>query len=276
MIKKILLGLLALFLIFLVYVAVTVGPDLKAFFTYSRVDLNEDLTVLLGYGGNTVVWSDSAAGEILIVDTKIFGGAGKLKDHVDRIAADPDIVIVNTHLHPDHTGGNTRFPGATILAGSTGENVPHEGGRIIRIRPGEQHKVAVGSDTAFVRNVGSGHAAENLVVYIPKHGLLIAGDLLFHRIHPALFDKEGTDIDGWIQALDTLAEWPAKTVVPGHGAIAGPDAILEAKEYFVSIRDAIGDPEKLKALEKRYADYKNVPLSTSFQNTVKFMRKNAD
>ncbi|NQT26378.1 MBL fold metallo-hydrolase [candidate division KSB1 bacterium] len=274
MIKKILFGILGLIIVLILYITITAGPDIKNFFTYTSTDLDDNLTVLLGYGGNTVVLSDPDGKEVLIVDTKVFGGAKKLKSHVEALGTNLDVFIVNTHPHFDHTGGNKLFPGATILTGEKDEMIPNESAKIILVKQGEEYPVVIGADTAFVRNVGRAHTYNSLVVYLPKQQLLATGDIIFHHIHPALFREEGTDIDSWINAFNTLAEWQIKTVVPGHGKIADKNAIGDAKEYFVSIRKGLDNPQKLEELKQRYADYGNVPLATSFKNTVKFMKEN--
>ncbi len=147
MIKKILLGLLGLLFVFILYFVITIGPEFKAFFTMTRADLDDNLTVLLGYGGNTTILNDPAENKVLIVDTKVFGGAKKVKAYVNALGTDPEIIIVNTHLHQDHTGGNKRFPGATILTAEKEERIPNESAKIIRIKQGEEYPVVIGADT---------------------------------------------------------------------------------------------------------------------------------
>ena len=45
------------------------------------------------------------------------------------------------------------------------------------------------------------------------------------------------------------------------------------KDYFVSIGDAIGKPEKQAELKKKYKDYFSLPGIFSFRNTTKFIEK---
>ena len=168
MLKKILFSLLGLILVFILFVIITVGPEFRDFLSLSRVDLNENLTVLLGYGGNSVVLHNEKDNQVLIVDTKLWGGAKKLKKVVDDLGEDREVVIVNTHSHLDHVGGNKQFPGATIITGDTDHPVPNESAKIIHLKQGDQRLVVIGSDTAYIRNVGSAHTRNDVVVYKTK------------------------------------------------------------------------------------------------------------
>jgi hypothetical protein len=64
--------------------------------------------------------------------------------------------------------------------------------------------------------------------------------------------------------------WVAK-LVPGHGQVGDSSALGAMRGYFVSIRDAIGDKEKLAALKQKYADYGSVPMMSGFEKTVAFI-----
>jgi 2-oxo-4-hydroxy-4-carboxy--5-ureidoimidazoline (OHCU) decarboxylase len=45
------------------------------------------------------------------------------------------------------------------------------------------------------------------------------------------------------------------------------------KDYFVSIGDAIGKPEKQAQLKKKYENYFSLPFIFSFRNTTEFIEK---
>ena len=45
------------------------------------------------------------------------------------------------------------------------------------------------------------------------------------------------------------------------------------KEYFTSIRDAVGNREKLDALKEKYKNYKGMPIMMNFDATASFIRK---
>ena len=43
------------------------------------------------------------------------------------------------------------------------------------------------------------------------------------------------------------------------------------KDYFVSIGDSIGNPEKQTVLKKKYKDYFSIPFMSGFDKTLKYI-----
>src|SRR5512134_3745299 len=62
------------------------------------------LNVVLGAGGNVVVWSGPEG--VLLLDSGLASRATELFETVARIAPGELRFVVNTHGHADHTGGN--------------------------------------------------------------------------------------------------------------------------------------------------------------------------
>ena len=68
--------------------------------------------------------------------------------------------------------------------------------------------------------VGPAHTTNDVVAWIPERGVLFAGDLVFNGGTP--FCLMGS-IAGCLEAIDTLRGLGARTVVSGHGGVAGPE-----------------------------------------------------
>ena len=121
------------------------------------------------------------------------------------------------------------------------------------MKPGEELVIPFGDETVIVRNMGRAHTTNDTVVFLKNRRLLVTGDLVFVDMHPALIRRSGTSVGEWVRVLDDLyARFDAKTLVPGHGPVSDRTAIPAMKEYFVSIRDALGSPEKMDALKEKY------------------------
>ncbi len=188
------------------------------------------------------------------------------------------LIVVNTHLHSDHTGGNRLFPEAYVVAGAyTREQwtkaVPRAKYPDRTLLPGEEITFPVGAERVRVRNLGRGHTHDDVVVYLENHKLLLTGDLVFRNSHPFLLTRDGCRVDSWMRALheaDSLFS-EVRTLVAGHGALADQSALQEMRDYFVSAREAAGDAEKVAALKQKYRDRLSIPGVTGMEKTVTFV-----
>jgi glyoxylase-like metal-dependent hydrolase (beta-lactamase superfamily II) len=88
-----------------------------------------------------------------------------------------------------------------------------------------------------VLKVLSGHTASDVIAVLPDDRIVFAGDLLFVNRHPFLGDSPGSG--SLLAALDALqAEAPAR-YVPGHGDVAGAEAIASMRDYVLTLRDLV-------------------------------------
>lgn len=271
-----------LFIVFLlIVIIVAVGgfyfwKIYQQFAYVETVQLDPQLTVYLGGGSNSIVLTSEDGSKALIVDTKMRRAAKELRD---TVKAD-DITIVNTHAHFDHVGGNALYPSAKIISGAyTEEQWDNDSRKKSRypdlaLKPGEEKVLKIGSETVRIRNMGRAHTWNDVIVYCEKRKLLFTGDLVFLDMHPAVYAKSGTSIASWVGVLNSLSnKYKIKTLIPGHGKISDQNALALMKDYFVSIGDAIGKPEKQAELKKKYKDYFSLPGIFSFRNTTKFIEK---
>ena len=272
--KKFLLILLAALVLFVIYLGVTYGPMLKKFLAYSVEKVDENMTICWGYGGNSVILKSDDGQKILIVDTKMGGGAKRLEKIVTAMAPDAEVTIANTHFHSDHAGGNKRFPDAQIIAGAyeadqwmkrSGMNRMPD----VTLPAGEEHILEIGNEIVRIQNVGRGHSWHDIVVYFQNRKLLVTGDLFFHTWHPVFIEVDGGDMVSWMRDLDYLLEtYEISTVVPGHGPKTDRQGLEFFLDYFVSIRDAIGDETRLAELKAKYKDWLIMPGMSGFDKTV--------
>jgi cyclase len=250
-------------------------PFYRMFMTYETVRIDPQLTVYLGGGGNSIVLTSEDGSKALIVDTKMFGNAKKMKETIKA----GDITIVNTHFHSDHAGGNDLYPAAKIIAGAYNrEQWESAMGKSrypdITVKPGEEKILKIGTETVHVRNMGRAHTWNDVVVYCENRKLLVTGDIVFLKIHPVLRESDGSSVKSWIGVLDDLMKrYTVKILVPGHGKISGQQELPEMKDYFTSVRDAAGDPVKLKALEVKDKDYFHLPFMSGLDRTAAFIER---
>jgi cyclase len=173
---------------------------------------------------------------------------------IRRVTPAPVRTLVNTHHHPDHTAGNGLFEGATIVA--------HDNAREEMRTLGLPHNIGVWSDVDYgdlrlalpfltfpdrltlwtdelrcdlLFAGGPAHTTNDVVAWIPDLSVLFAGDLLFNGGTPFLLSGS---VLGSIDVLEQFVRpLGARTIVPGHGPVAGPELIDEVLGYLRFVRD---------------------------------------
>jgi len=242
---------------------------------------DKDLTIFIGGGGNSLILKNEKNDKILIADTKMMGSAKKMKKHIDNIGGSPEIVIINTHNHIDHIGGNDLYPESTLITGDLSDGPGSEvKDKIkkpdIKLKPGDEYKLTIGREVVIVKNMGQAHTFNDLIVYLTNRKILITGDIVFLGRHPVIMESGGSDADKWIGVLNTLLrDYPAATIVPGHGDISDKSALITIKEYFEDIKGAAGDEKRISDLRKKYKKLRSMPFISGFMKTLTHFQKKA-
>jgi hydroxyacylglutathione hydrolase len=184
---------------------------------------------------------DEPSGRTACVDTP---DAQAILHELDRLGWSLD-VILNTHWHPDHAGGNATVKAATgalIVAPAEVEKLS----AIDRV-VSDGDVVALGETHFAVLDVG-GHTAGHIAYYSARQQTLFVGDTLFTMGCGRLF--EGTPAQMWA-SLQRLAALPADTVV-----YCAHEYTLANARFAVSVDDApevAARAEQLRLMRERGA-----------------------
>ncbi|MDI1355588.1 MAG: MBL fold metallo-hydrolase [bacterium] len=236
------------------------------------IQLDPNITVVTGGGGNSgIIVSDSL---VVVIDTKMDESSNLLYENVKELAGKRPILVINTHWHPDHVGGNKLYKGATILAGDYGkeawikeageESLPTTWLKGSRTIP-------MGDDTlsvfAFPKTI---HSPADVMVYLRRHKVLFAGDVILNKQAPVLFGGA----DAYVAIMEELSKnLEIKTIVPGHGHIGGSELIPKFEQFFSDMKVAAEDPSKEDELVAKYDDWNQLPFFMSPGATVRYYRK---
>ncbi len=86
--------------------------------------------------------------------------------------------------------------------------------------------------TAEFITYGGGHTDSDGFLFLPADGILFAGDLIAASNHPGMTDANP---EHWPDVLRRIQELAPTTVIPGHGPLAGPEAIADLLGYFAHV-----------------------------------------
>ncbi|MCE9501604.1 MAG: MBL fold metallo-hydrolase [Leptospira sp.] len=272
--KSILIATAILFLL-IIFTVVKIYPFISAMSKFEVVEYDKNLTLVFGGGGNTGILTGEK--EVLVIDSKIMGGKSKLFELVKQKAGNKPIILVNTHLHADHSQGNSLYKGNTIIAGAyTKEQWIAENGE--EGMPTEWVKdskeIQVGDETVIIRNKGQAHTYNDTVVFLKKRKILFFGDLLMIGMHPFLKKKDGSSITLYLKKQnETMDEFQPEKIVPGHGRTGDAELVKEFQEYFTdtkSVAEGKSEPDKIEEKYKHWIPFLSM---SGTRETINYWRE---
>lgn len=242
--------------------------------------LRRDVGIFTGRGGS-IGWLASKDA-LVAVDTQFPDTAATFAMGVPGRGNRVFDVVINTHHHGDHTGGNPVLKpiAKTIVAHA---NVPK-----LQFAAAEKANTVdkqiyadatfpevwrreIGSEVVIAQYHGAAHTSGDVIVLFEKANVVHMGDLLFNRIYPVIDRISGGRIQGWISVLEEAAKtYPADAIyIFGHGNTKfGPVGqrgdLLVFRDYLSGLLDyaqkkiAAGDAkETIMALENLpgFADF---------------------
>lgn len=202
--------------------------------------VSDNVYMLVGAGGN--IGASVGKDGTLIVDDQFAPLAERIAQALLDIGGERPKLILNTHFHGDHTGGNPFF-------GATGTIVAHDN---VRTRLAAQDgfpsqglpvltfadrvSVHFNDDTIDVVHFPAGHTDGDSVVWFRQANVLHMGDLLFNGAFPFIDLASGGSIDGVLANLGSILEMvPADVkIIPGHGPVA---TRADVEQTLAMIRD---------------------------------------
>ena len=196
----------------------------------------------------------------LVVDPGMGWQNGQVVLHeVEQVSQGPDLYIVNTHFHPEHTTGEVAFPprAQVIRAVAQQQDVDEMGLQWVeRFRQRSPEIAALLQDITFrppavrfdketildlggvrVRLLwlGPGHTRGDTVAFVEGDRVLFSGDLAMQDLFPA-FASPQSNSQTWLASLDQMAALQATQLVPAHYPITDSTVIDAYRQYLTALR----------------------------------------
>lgn len=265
-------------LIGVILYSIYLRPVLRKMEVTHVIPFDSTLTIVEGGGGNSGIFvSDSL---VIVIDTKMDEAAKKLADSVKKLAGERPILVINTHFHPDHSGGNQYYEGQTILAGGgyTPEMWKKEAGEktLPTLWLKNSMTVNMGDDTVTIFTFNKqAHTAGDVFVYLHRRKMLFGGDVILNKQAPAILGA--ADPDGYTAEFEALQKrYDIRKIVPGHGPIGGIEILKNFQQYFDDMKTAAHDDTKQKEIVAKYKDWTQVPFLMSPDATISAIKKGSE
>jgi cyclase len=168
---------------------------------------------------------------IAVVDSQFPDTSKHLIDELKKRSEKPIKLLINTHHHGDHSGGNISFKGITehVLAHA---NSKANQERVAKEQKNEDKQLfpdqtftntwcqKVGKEKICLYYFGAAHTNGDSFIHFQHANIVHCGDLVFNRRHPFVDRTSGANIKSWIEVLDkAMNKFDRKTMyIYGHAA----------------------------------------------------------
>jgi cyclase len=182
---------------------------------------------------------------VLVIDANFPGPAREIIGLIRKTTDKPIRFLFDTHWHGDHTGGNGVYveAGAAIVCSSPCDQELRTKGRKVpapavpaSITFPDRMVFDDGTHRVELTLMGPGHSKGDAVAYLPKERILATGDLSVNWKWGNNVGDPDADYDNWIRALDNMAQWDIRTIVPGHGSLGSVETLRGQRAYLADMQ----------------------------------------
>lgn len=222
----------------------------------TTVPVADGIYMLMGAGGNIGV--SVGPDGVLLIDDQFGPMVPKIDGVIAELSDSPVRMVLNTHWHGDHTGGNEAYglAGALILA--------HDN---VRVRMASQQFSAffnretpasppaalpvvtfdntltlhLNGDSITALHVPLAHTDGDAIVLFEKANVVHMGDTYFNGFFPFIDAERGGTVWGVVRAIDTvLPRLNAQTrVMPGHGPLSDVAGLRRFRDMLEAVAQRI-------------------------------------
>jgi glyoxylase-like metal-dependent hydrolase (beta-lactamase superfamily II) len=215
-------------------------------------DVRRNVGIFSGRGG-TIGYLITPDGAIA-VDAQFPDTAKACVEGLQQKASKGIQMLINTHYHGDHTGGNQAFRPAVksivqqercakLHKEFTEKNNTAAQQAYADLTFGESWSTTIGDEKVWANYYGPGHTGGDAVIFFEKANVVHMGDLMFNRLHPRVDRPGGASIKNWNSILERVAKKHRDaTFIFGHAkpglAVTGSaQALLQLRDYFTAVLD---------------------------------------
>jgi len=183
---------------------------------------------------------------VLMVDAQYAPLTQKIVAAVRQISTLPIRFLINTHVHPDHTGGDENLGkmGVTIIARD-------EVRARLKVPPAGLPLITYEGSLTFHMNgeevdlipVLRAHTDGDTLVHFPGLDVLMTGDFYRSVQYPNIDRANGGTLNGLVDALGVVIgmSGPNTKIIPGHGPTVDRTAVMAQRDMILVMKDRVAE-----------------------------------
>ena len=203
-----------------------------------------NVSYIQGSGGNIGLFTGDDG--VFLIDDQYAPLTDKIVAAIRTVSSEPIRFLVNTHMHPDHTGGNENFGKmGTAIFGH--DNVRKQmaisdyAEEPPLITFSEDMSFHINGETVHVFKTPNAHTNGDVYIKFESSNVIHTGDVYRTTSYPYIDSNNGGSFLGTIKAYDLLIEVSdADTkIVPGHGVVSNVADVRAFRDMMLVIRDRV-------------------------------------
>ena len=208
--------------------------------------------IFTGQGG-TIGWLVTPDGAIAI-DSQFLATAQVCVDGLKQRSPKGIQMLINTHHHSDHVGGNQAFRPvvekivqqercAALHKKTTEQDGTAAQQAFADTTFGESWSTSIAKEKVWAKYYGPGHTGGDAIIIFEKANVVHMGDLMFHGRHPFIDRPNGASIQNWAKVLPKIADaHKDATFIFGHSKQGLPmtgtrTQLLKFRDYLSALLD---------------------------------------
>jgi len=207
-------------------------------------DVAGGVKYLEGSGGN--IGMLAGAEGVLLIDDQYAPLTDKIVAAIRTVSNEPIRFVINTHMHPDHTGGNENLGrmGAVIVghdnvraqmaAAGYSETPPF-------VTFSEDVTFHLNGETVHVFKVPDAHTNGDSFIRFENANVIHTGDVFRTTGYPYIDTNNGGSFLGTIRAWDLLIDLADidTRIIPGHGVVSNVNEVREFRSMMLDVKDKV-------------------------------------
>ena len=197
-----------------------------------------------GRGGNIGLFVGDDG--VFLIDDQFAALTDRIVDAVRTLSDKPIRFLVNTHMHPDHTGGNENFGNmGTLIFGHDNVRRQMAISKYTQEPPlvtfSEDVSFHINDETVHVFKTPDAHTNGDSYIHFTGSNVIHAGDVYRTTSYPYVDTMNGGSFLGTIEATRLLANVANEDtkIVPGHGVISSKSEVQGVAEMLSIIADRV-------------------------------------
>ena len=242
--------------------------------------------------GGTIMFYLSDEG-IVVIDTEFPDQANHLIADLKTKTTNPFKLLINTHHHGDHTGGNIAFKG--LVEHVVGHaNCLSNYKRVAAEQKSEDKqlfqdttftdtwKYKIGKEKIKAHYFGAGPTSGDALIHFQNSNIVHIGDLMFNRMYPYVDRKAGASFKSWITVLDKAqSTFDNDTIfVFGHGSnnavVGSRDDLKGMQNYISQLLKMVDDNIKAGKTKDEIMQITSVPNVGEWKDDMKIIKMNLE